>query len=220
MTRRPFWPGLGSASKRDFRVRAIFRDGIRKSVQFYPPVPTTQVIASAPVSASLEFREVFEREFAYVTRTLRYLGVRGHDLEDVTHDVFLHVYRHLHDFDATRPLRPWLFGFAARIARDHRALARHRHEFTAVPTDVRDSAPLAEQLLIESQALAMALLALESLDPDERAVFVAHELDELPVPEVADVLAIPLNTAYSRLRRARSKFDAAATRLTAQERLR
>ena len=108
----------------------------------------------------------------------------------------------------TRPLRPWLFGFAVRIARDFRALARHRHEFADATSDVRDLSPIAEQLLIESEGLSLALQALEALDNDERAVFVAHELDELPIPEVAEALGIALNTAYSRLRRARSKFDA------------
>lgn len=165
-----------------------------------------------------QFRELFESEFAYVTRTLRYLGVRGHEIEDVTHDVFLHVYRHLPQFDASRPLRPWLFGFAYRIARDFRALARHQHETRCEPQDLRDGAPLADALLVQSEALDQALAALDTLEPDERAVFIAHELDELPIPDVADALAIPLNTAYSRLRRARSKFEAAARRLTAQER--
>lgn len=180
----------------------------------------SQAITTVTMSTPLEFRELFESEFAYVARTLRYLGVHGHDLEDVTHDVFLHVYRHLHEFDAARPLRPWLFGFAYRIARDFRALSRHRHEFADEPRELSDPAPIAEQLLIESEALLQALQALESLEPDERAVFVAHELDELPVPDVAEALAIPLNTAYSRLRRARSKFEATARRLTAQERFR
>jgi RNA polymerase sigma-70 factor (ECF subfamily) len=183
-------------------------------------VPANPAFDTVPMSAPVEFRELFESEFAYVARTLRYLGVRGHDLEDVTHDVFLHVYRHLYEFDATRPLRPWLFGFAYRIARDFRALARHRHEFAHEPRETSDTAPIAEQLLIESEALSQALQALESLEPDERAVYVAHELDELPVPDVAGALAIPINTAYSRLRRARSKFEAAARLLTAQERFR
>lgn len=155
-----------------------------------------------------------------MARTLRYLGIRGRDIEDLAHDVFLHVYRHLPEFDAARPLRPWLFGFAYRIARDFRALARHRHESNRQAQELPDAAPLAEQLLIESQTLTQAMRALDALEPDERAVFVAHELDELPVPDAAEALGIPLNTAYSRLRRARSKFESAARRHAAQERTR
>jgi len=44
---------------------------------------------------------------------------------------------------------------------------------------------------------------------DRRAVFVMHELDKLPVPKIAIALAIPLNTAYSRLRLARADVAAA-----------
>ena len=39
------------------------------------------------------------------------------------------------------------------------------------------------------------------------------EIEERSVPEIAEALAIPLNTAYSRLRVAREEFKQAATRL-------
>lgn len=45
--------------------------------------------------------------------------------------------------------------------------------------------------------------ALEQLDEDSRAVFILVDLDGEPVTDVAASLEIPLNTAYSRLRRAR-----------------
>ena len=38
--------------------------------------------------------------------TLRRLGVRQRDLADVTHDVFVTVYRRLDSYDPARPLRP------------------------------------------------------------------------------------------------------------------
>jgi RNA polymerase sigma-70 factor (ECF subfamily) len=183
-------------------------------------VQSNQAVVTQSTNAPPPFRELFEAEFGYVARTLRYLGVRGSEIEDVTHDVFLHVYRHLAEFDPTRPVKPWLFGFAYRIARDFRALARHHRESAWEPQELRDSAPLADELLVQSQALVQALKALDSLEPEERAVFIAHELDELPMPDVAEALAIPLNTAYSRLRRARSKFEAAARRMATQERIR
>jgi RNA polymerase sigma-70 factor (ECF subfamily) len=42
------------------------------------------------------------------------------------------------------------------------------------------------------------------------------ELDELTVPEVAEILNIPLNTAYSRLRAARQAFEEALARRTSR----
>jgi RNA polymerase sigma-70 factor (ECF subfamily) len=63
----------------------------------------------------------------------------------------------------------------------------------------------------------MVLKALESIKLDRRTVFVMVELNGHSVPEVAEALALPLNTAYSRLRLARREFVAAVRRLSLRE---
>jgi RNA polymerase sigma-70 factor, ECF subfamily len=47
-------------------------------------------------------------------------------------------------------------------------------------------------------------------------VFMMVELDELTVPEAAEILEVPLNTAYSRLRAARQAFEEALERRSAR----
>ena len=54
---------------------------------------------------------------------------------------------------------------------------------------------------------------MESVELDCRAVMVMHELEGHSVPHIAEVLGIPLNTAYSRLRLARAEFAKAVARL-------
>jgi len=51
---------------------------------------------------------------------------------------------------------------------------------------------------------------LDTLDEDKRIVFALVELEQLAVPEVARMLELNLNTAYSRLRLARAAFELAA----------
>jgi RNA polymerase sigma-70 factor (ECF subfamily) len=160
-----------------------------------------------------DFRQLFDSELEYVWHTLRRLGVREHDLEDVTHDVFMAVHKKLDTFDGSRPMRPWLFGFAYRFAADYRKLARHRREVLVLAPEAPDPAPSAFDRADFGQTLEIARRALETLDLDRCAVFVLHELDECPMPEVAAALGIPLNTAYSRLRLAREDLAAAIRRL-------
>ena len=50
------------------------------------------------------------------------------------------------------------------------------------------------------------------MDDDQRIVFALVELEQLSVPEVAAMLGVKLNTAYSRLRLARHAFAAAVRR--------
>lgn len=166
-----------------------------------------------PLSAPT-FRALFEAEFSYVFHTLRRLGVRDADLEDLTHDVFVTVYRSLPEYDPKRPLRPWLFGMAYRFASDYRRLARHRRE---VVDDRRiepvDASPSADERLATEQARRLVIDALDAVDLDRRAVLVLHDIDGHTMPEIAQALAIPVNTAYSRLRLAREQFRASVQRI-------
>jgi RNA polymerase sigma-70 factor (ECF subfamily) len=165
--------------------------------------------------ASVDFRAVFDAECAYVWTTLRRLGVAARDVEDVAHETFLRVAAHLHEYDAQRPLRPWLFVFALRMARDYRRLARHRRELVGVLEDAPNDAGLRPDEALEArQAHDLVMRALDALDWDKRVVFVACELEEREVAEVAEMLAIPRNTAASRLRLARGEFTAAIRRMT------
>jgi RNA polymerase sigma-70 factor, ECF subfamily len=163
-----------------------------------------------------DFRKLFDAEVDYVWHTLRRLGVRQADLEDVTHDLFVAVYKKLPTFDRSKPIRPWLFGFAYRFASDYRQLARHRREVLMLAPETRDPAPSAFDRADFGETLDVARRALDMLDLDRRAVFVLHELDECPMPEVAQALGIPLNTAYSRLRLAREDLASAIRRLRAR----
>lgn len=164
------------------------------------------------------FEAIFEAELAYVWTSLRRLGVQARDLEDVAHEVFLKAYESFAQYDATRPIRPWLFAFAFRFASDYRRLARHRTDLygddePAVTTGQHGAGIDAEQALAQRQREHLVARALEAVDIDRRAVFILHELDEQPMPAVAEILGIPLNTGYSRLRAAREEFTTALRRL-------
>jgi RNA polymerase sigma-70 factor, ECF subfamily len=171
--------------------------------------PAVEVSGMSPV----DFRSIFGKEAAYVWHSLQRLGVPRADLEDVTHEVFLQVYSQLGQYDTHRPIRPWLFAFAFRKASEHRRLARVRFEVIAGGPDHEDPAPTALDQVLEREALDLGHRALSELEMGQRAVFVMHELDGVAVPEIAAVLRIALNTAYSRLRLARAAFDKAVRRL-------
>jgi RNA polymerase sigma-70 factor (ECF subfamily) len=177
------------------------------------PGPTMERVNTTSSSAS-RFTALFEAELDYVWTTLRRLGVPPRDLEDVAHEVFVSVHRHIDRYDASRPARPWLFAFALRAASDFRRLARNRYEaLTDMPDELEGSAKSAEAAMVEGDRKLLVTRGLEALDLDQRAVFVLFEIEERPMPEIAETLGIPVNTAYSRLRLARDAFAAAVRRI-------
>jgi RNA polymerase sigma-70 factor (ECF subfamily) len=169
---------------------------------------------AAKQDPTAEFQAAYRRELSYVVHTLRRLGVRPAELEDVAHDVFVAVYRHFSERDPARPLRPWLFGFCFRIASDHRKLARHRREAPELAHEPADPKLLPDELVAEERLRRQLLAALDAMDFEKRSLVVMHDLEGIAVPEIAALLAVPLNTAYSRLRLARAEFEKALVKIT------
>ena len=180
------------------------------------PTETAAIVAmtSAPETPRPAFRDIFESELSFLWNTLRRFGVADRDLEDVAHDVFVVVDRHLCDYDPTRPLRPWLFAIAFRCASDYRKLARHRHEaLTTADVERADPGERVDDALIGLEEKNLARRALLTVPEERRAVLILYDFDEVPMNDIAEALGIPLKTAYSRLRVGRDELVAAARRL-------
>jgi RNA polymerase sigma-70 factor (ECF subfamily) len=72
-------------------------------------------------------------------------------------------------------------------------------------------------LAVLSDDLQVLWRLIGTLDPRKRDVFVLAELEEMTVPEIAEAMGIPLNTAYSRLRAARQEFNEAFADYSAEQ---
>jgi RNA polymerase sigma-70 factor (ECF subfamily) len=169
--------------------------------------------APPPGPALPSFDEVYRDHARFVGRTLRALGVPAPALEDALQEVFVVVHRRLAEFAGRAHLETWLFAIARRVASHQRRAATRRDPLLALDAAIElpASADTFEELA-RAQAAALALRLLDELDDDERAIFVLVELEGVAVPEAAVALELKLNTAYSRLRRARQAFDAALAR--------
>jgi RNA polymerase sigma-70 factor (ECF subfamily) len=160
-------------------------------------------------SPAEEVARVFREHGAYVWRALRRLGVAPADADDAVQEVFVVVYRKLGEYEGRSQMRTWLYGIAVRVAAAQRRKSHVRHEVPKedpVEPDVAAGAdPEAE--VSDREALAMLDRALDALDDDKRAVFVLYEVEGLEMPEVAEALGCPLQTAYSRLNAARKEVE-------------
>lgn len=169
---------------------------------------------SAVGPTSLTPGELFRQHAQFVWRALRRLGVREGDVDDVCQEVFVVVVRRLSTFEGRSSIRTWIYGIAARAASDYRRSGRVRREVVTEAPPEPSSAPTQDDAIAAGEARAMLDELLETLDDERRAVFVLYEIEELTMPEVAEALGCPLQTAYSRLHAARKAILVAATRRT------
>jgi RNA polymerase sigma-70 factor (ECF subfamily) len=167
------------------------------------------------------FEQIYERYFDFAWASARRLGVRDAAMDDVVQEIFIVIHAKIHTLQKPESLRSWIYGIVRRTVSDHHR-ARRTREASGVGLAVHHEL---EQLLprtpldLTEQSDQVKLLwsLLEELDLAKREVFILAELEEMTVPEVAEALEIPLNTAYSRLRAARQAFEASLARRSLRE---
>lgn len=162
-------------------------------------------------------QEVYARHSGFVWRVVRRLGVPDHAVEDVMHEVFLVVHRRLHEFDGRVAMTTWLYHQARGVVSNHRRSARRERRRLQL-VDARPApAPDPERETARDEAAAFVRRFLEGLEPDKREIFELAELEGLPMPQIAQMVGINLNTAHSRLRAARQRFQRAVDRRRAAD---
>jgi len=156
--------------------------------------------------AAQPLSELFEAHADFVLRSLVRFGVPSADAEDALQDVFLVVARRLESYVERGAIRAWLYVIARQVSQHalRSSRLRARQALLLVPE--------AEQLdpharLLQQEAVSLVHDFLGELDERLAEVFVLAEIEQLSVPEIAAALGVKLNTAYSRLRLARGRFE-------------
>jgi RNA polymerase sigma-70 factor (ECF subfamily) len=100
-------------------------------------------------------------------------------------------------------VRAWIFGICAGLARNYRRRAFRRLEtLSGGPLDT-PAGDDPEQVLDAHRKRRRAERALETLGPEQRAVFVLFEVEGMSGKAIAELLDVPLGTVHSRLHAAR-----------------
>ena len=167
------------------------------------------------------FESIYEHYFDFVWATTRRLGVRSAAMDDVVQEIFMVIHSKTHTLRQPESLRSWIYGIVRRTVSDHHRAQRVRDasgvELAVQARVERQQPPTPLDLSEQSDQVKLLNSLLSQLDSAKREVFVLAEIDELSVPEIAEILEIPLNTAYSRLRAARLAFESLAARQAARE---
>ncbi len=170
------------------------------------------VVSTSPnpanAGAAPSFDVVFESELNYVMHSLRRLGVRAADLEDVAQEIFVAIAKQLHVYDPSRPLRPWVFAFVFRFVSNYMKHRARKLDATNMDSLAFDGdGP--ERALLRDEARDKIHKALAQLPLDDRAVLMLFELDGCSAAEIAQTLEMQPADVYARLRTARERFKRA-----------
>jgi RNA polymerase sigma-70 factor (ECF subfamily) len=174
---------------------------------------STPMERSEPPPPVPAFAALCAGHFDFVWKCARGLGARPDEIDDVVQDVFLVVQRRHAELRDHQLARSWIYSITRRVVSTHRRRRRARHSGTEPDVDSLLSPDESPHAVAEHNWEVRLLSALlDAMDERKREVFVLSEILELSGREIAEIIGVPMNTVYSRLRAAREEFDAAAQR--------
>ncbi len=119
--------------------------------------------------------------------------------KDAVQETLVRAWRDLPTLRSPDRFDAWLHRLLYRACIDEaRRLRRHRVDVDLTPLD----SPLVGDMTSSINDRDQLDRGFSRLEPEARALIVLHHYLDLPLPEVASVLGIPLGTAKSRLHRA------------------
>lgn len=167
--------------------------------------PRLSVVKDPPVH---DIEAIYREQFAFVWRSARRLGVDAGSLEDVAQEVFVVASRRLEDFEGRASIRTWLFGITLRVVQGYRRGSRRRdrkHEALQRAGGGRGH----EDPYARADAAQLLTELVQELPRKYRTAYILGELEGMTAAEIADALDVKPSTAYSRLREARKRIEAA-----------
>jgi RNA polymerase sigma factor (sigma-70 family) len=125
--------------------------------------------------------------------------------DDITQDVFLKAYRHLHTFRCESSIKTWLLAITRNTVKDLKKSAFFRKVTLVDLIPSRDVHPSAESEVIENNAVSDIWKKVLLLPVKYREVLILYGHYQLSMKEIAEMLDVSIGTVKSRLHHARMK---------------
>lgn len=165
----------------------------------------TQAAARGEMAA---FEALYERHYRRVYSLCLRMVANPTEAEDLTQEVFVHLFRKLGSFRGESAFTTWLHRLTVNHVLMHFRKKGVRLEKTTEEGEMQDivqagserpeSMPVIDRIALDK--------AIAQLPPGYRSVFVLHDVEGYEHEEVADLLGVSVGTSKSQLHKARMRL--------------
>ncbi|HEY3257014.1 MAG TPA: sigma-70 family RNA polymerase sigma factor, partial [Polyangiaceae bacterium] len=144
--------------------------------------------------------ELYQAHTAPIRRHLQSFGAREHDVDDLVQEVFLVLHAKRELLAQIRPLDPWLREVCRRVAASDRRRAHRRREVAfGEPIETADEAGGTDTAFEREEQQGRLHHALTQLDEYSRDLVALHEVGDLPLVDMAELIEADRKTVRKRL---------------------
>lgn len=167
------------------------------------PTPDAELMQQLATGQLGALGELYDRYQAPLRSFIARATADAHDVDDLLHATFLAAASSAERYDGRSSCRPWLVGIAAQLLRRRRqAFGR----FVAVLSALKGTQRAASDPHPRLQIRTDLERALARLSEPKRITLLMAEVEGSSCAEIAEALAIPIGTVWTRLHAARREL--------------
>ena len=170
---------------------------------------TTELVQAVRAGNDLAFARLvrlFERRIYNLA--LNYLK-QEEEAKDVTQDIFVAVYKSLHQLKDDSKFTPWLYQLAINHCRNHYQKLKRTGFFTSLSVDDPDtplnlvSSSSPHKDLEKQELIRLVQEAIAGMPENEKEILILRDIQDLSYDDISEALGLPIGTVKSKLNRAR-----------------
>ncbi|KKI89955.1 RNA polymerase sigma factor [Bacillus sp. SA1-12] len=164
------------------------------------------------------FQQLVELHYPVVEKFAYQLGNRHDEIEDITQEVFIRVYRFIDQFTKAK-FSTWLYKITLNVTRDFaRKRQSNLRKVFKIQQDFRnDDYPEIEAAVLKSEEDRILHLAIQKLDEKYRIPIVLYYFHEKKYEEIAEIMSITLSTVKTRILRGKTMLKKVIEELNKKE---
>ena len=168
-----------------------------------------QIVCVVRDGSQEKYREIIHRYQSKLTHYLRKFIVNSDELEDVLQDIFIKVFKNLHNFDEKKKFSSWIYRIAHNEAINSLKKKSNQHiDIDEVEYKLFDEEFDVDKEIDRGILHKRVSVVLSELKPDYREVLILYYFEELSYVEIGDILKIPVSSVGTMIKRGKEKLKA------------
>lgn len=163
------------------------------------------------------FQQLVEQYYPVVERFAYQLGNRRDEIDDITQEVFIRVYRFLDQFSKAK-FSTWLYKITLNVTRDTaRKRSQNVRKVLKMGQERNEDYPVVESQILQNEEDQRLHQCLQKLDEKYRVPIVLFYFHEKKYEEISEILSMTLSTVKTRILRGKSMLKKALEELEEKE---
>lgn len=186
----------------------------------YSKLADNQIVEFCQIGDKIAFQELVKRYQKNVFALLYQLAPEWRDLNDLSQEVFIRVYKGIHNLRNPKIFKSWLNQIVLNLFYDE--LRKRPRRIKTISMDqtfeddsgeneyikeIKDSKMKPDEELSQNETSEAIRIAMAQLPEQFRTAIVLRELQGLQYEEIAEMLGCALGTVKSRIWRARERLQ-------------